>query len=104
MPGYRANTSCSGLAALPPTCPLRLERARSIKSIAFSLPMLLIAVTPGRLGARPASSSGALPPQCENRLGEEYETRGTASVEKLGDRFVLTVHCDGVHRIYARPS
>ena len=70
--------------------------------IAASLLALVVGLLPGRFAARPASSEGVLPPQCERQRGEEYETRGAATLEKLGDRFVLTVRCDGVHQIYAR--
>jgi hypothetical protein len=45
---------------------------------------------------------GLLPPRCERRLGGHYETRGLAIIDKLGDRYVLTVRCEGVHQIYVR--
>jgi hypothetical protein len=31
-----------------------------------------------------------------------YETRDAASLDRVGDRYVLTVRCEGVHRIYVR--
>src|SRR5262249_4367852 len=56
----------------------------------------------GPIRAHAALADGALPRRCESGRGDEYETRGAATLAQLGDRFVLTVHCDGVHRIYAR--
>jgi len=79
-----------------------LQRARPATWIARSLLVLVVGLTSDHFGARPASAEGVLPPQCESRRGEEYETRGAARLEKLGDRFVLTVQCDGLHQIYAR--
>jgi hypothetical protein len=67
---------------------------------------LLVGLLPGRfgvgLGMRAASGEGVLPPPCEQRRGEMYETRDAASLDRVGDRYVLTVRCEGVHRIYVR--
>jgi hypothetical protein len=49
-----------------------------------------------------APGGGLLPPRCERRLGGHYETRGPATIDKLGDRYVLTLRCEGVHQIYVR--
>jgi hypothetical protein len=78
------------------------DRLAARTRIAAPLLALVVGLLPGRFAAGPASSEGVLPPQCERQRGEEYETRGAATLEKLGDRFVLTVRCDGVHQIYAR--
>ena len=43
-----------------------------------------------------------LPSRCERRRDGLYETRGPATIDKLGDRYVLTVRCEGVHRIYVQ--
>jgi len=95
----RRRARCSA----PPEARLRrLQRPRSPTWIALALLALAVELLPGRFGAVPVSSEGVLPPQCERQRGEEYETSGAASLEKLGNRFVLTVRCEGVHRIYAR--
>ncbi len=36
----------------------------------------------------------------ETRARGMYENRGVAVIEKLGTRHVLTIYCDGVHRVY----
>jgi len=53
----------------------------------------------------PAATAGSLlPAACERRQGDLYETAVLASIDKLGDRYVLTVCCGGVHQIYVRRS
>lgn len=86
---------------------LRRQGARNL----IVVPLLLAAciVWPGwprwpALGARPAIAEHFLPSECEGRAGDLYETLGPASFEKLGERYTLTVRCDGVHQIYARGS
>jgi hypothetical protein len=54
------------------------------------------------LGMTPAFGEVPLPTACERRLDGVYETRGPASIDRLGDRYVLTVRCEGVHQIYVR--
>jgi len=76
-------------------------------AVSVSLLVLLSGLLPSYLrwpgfGVRPAFAEGFLPSRCEGRAGDLYETRGPASLEKLGDRYVLTVRCDGVHQIYVR--
>lgn len=76
-------------------------------AVTLSLPALLSGLLPIGLrwpgvGARPAFSEGFLPSRCEGRVGDLYETRATATFEKLGDRYVLTVRCGGMHQIYVR--
>ena len=43
-----------------------------------------------------------LPARCEQRVGGLYETRAQATIDKLGERYALTVRCNGVHQIYVR--
>jgi hypothetical protein len=42
----------------------------------------------------------ALTAPWERRVGNAYENRGLARIERLGDRWVLTVFCDGTHSTY----
>jgi hypothetical protein len=36
----------------------------------------------------------------ERRTGDGFENRGVAKVAQVGNRWALTVYCDGVHTIY----
>lgn len=65
----------------------------ALASVAFPL-----ATTAGP----PPVVGGLFPPRCERRVGDLYETQGTAVIDKVGDRYVLTLHCDGIHQIYVR--
>jgi len=56
------------------------------------------------LGTTPAFGEPQilLPTACERRLDGVYEIHGPASIDRLGDRYVLTVRCEGVHQIYVQ--
>jgi hypothetical protein len=40
------------------------------------------------------------PAPWERAVRGTYENRGIAQIEKLGDRWVVSVHCDGTHTTY----
>ena len=64
-----------------------------------------LALALSTLGATSAASAGGptpLPESCERRHDGLYENREPATIDKLGDRYVLTLRCAGVHQIYVR--
>src|SRR5262245_10586440 len=63
-----------------------------------------VPLTSGAAVASEPASTGAtvLPAKCVRRVGALYETRTQATIDKLGKRYALTVHCNGVHTIYVR--
>jgi hypothetical protein len=78
----------------------------------FVFPVVL-AVGAGALvalpGCAPAASESStattlLPRRCEQWLDGVYETRAPATIEKLGNRYVLSVRCEGIRQVYVRVS
>jgi hypothetical protein len=60
-------------------------------------------------GCAPAASESStattlLSRRCEREQDGVYETRGPATIEKLGNRYVLSVRCEGIHQVYVRVS
>ena len=55
----------------------------------------------GPVVAVPASPE---PAAWERRIGDRYENRGLARVERLGQLWMLTILCSGVHSTYLEPS
>src|SRR5438552_810633 len=53
---------------------------------------------------RAAEPGGFLPAGCERRQGDVFEALQVSVIEKVGPRHVLTVPCEGTHRIYLKPS
>jgi hypothetical protein len=85
--------------------------ASSAPALVLALVMALAqgcAATPAPVvaAAPPApDSGGVLPSQCEKQRSDGlYEMLVPSVIERLGTRYVLTVACDGVHRIYLKPS
>jgi len=76
---------------------------------ALTTVVLLVSMDPGqrRLGhgwqseAR-ADGGGWLPPRCERQHDGLYENRDPALIAKIGERYVLTFRCEGMHQIYVR--
>ena len=44
------------------------------------------------------------PDPWERRVGQSYEPRGLARIERIGTRWALTVVCRGQHSIYLEPG
>ena len=81
------------------------------RAVAVALCVLARVVTPAVVLGSPSSSGESSPPggsllpaACEHREGDLYETAAPAAIQKLGDRYVLTVCCGGIHQIYVRDS
>ena len=78
------------------------------------LVFVVMTLTQGCAGAgTPASGAtlpgpdhgGFLPSRCERQRPDGlYETLVPSVIERLGTRYVLSVTCDGMHRIYLKPS
>jgi hypothetical protein len=66
--------------------------------------LLTIPATAAQFRPEPAGPVGPpathAPAPWERAVRGTYENRGIAQVEKLGDRWVLNVHCDGTHATY----
>ena len=64
--------------------------------------------SPLTAGVPPAEDDGGqkgfFPARCEQRVGDLYEIRMPATIDPIGSRFVLTVSCEGTHRIYLKSS
>jgi hypothetical protein len=44
------------------------------------------------------------PAAWERRIGDVYENRGLARVERIGQLWMLTIFCNGTHSTYLEPS
>ena len=66
--------------------------------------LLTIPAGAAQLRPEPAAPAGApvahVPAPWERPVRGRYENRGIAQVERLGERWVLNVHCDGTHATY----
>jgi hypothetical protein len=56
------------------------------------------AVSPGR----GASDAPPQPKLWEQEVDEIFSNRGVAKIERLGERYLLTIHCFGIHSVYAK--
>jgi hypothetical protein len=68
------------------------------------LVLMLIPVVAQASSHADTTEGRLLPLRCERRVDGGYETRGPATIDTLGKRYVLTVRCEGVHQIYVRVS
>ena len=93
------------------SCPRRLRRLLSAAArrvyvsdwcttVWCTTILMAIGILPSRSSL--ASVGGVLPSRCEQRLDDLYDTRGRTTIDKLGDRYLLTVRCEGVHQIHVR--
>lgn len=66
--------------------------------------LLAVPVTAAQFRPEPAAPAGPAsthaPAAWERAVRGRYENRGIAQIERLGERWVLNVHCDGTHATY----
>lgn len=89
-----------------PVVPLPLRGASNLRSaICWTLVCFVLAPALAPAAQHTHAPKGhLLSSRCERPLDDGYETRGGATIDRVGDRYVLTVRCDGVHQIYARSA
>ena len=70
----------------------------------LTLWMVCLAAAAGCAGAQALTAPDAPTARWERRVGKSYENKGVARIERLANRWVLTVFCDGTHSTYLDPS
>src|SRR5215467_12676231 len=66
--------------------------------------VLTTALSPGQDSGRRAPAAEKTADAWERRVEQSFVPRGLAKVERLGNRWALTVLCRGTHTTYLEPS
>jgi hypothetical protein len=91
-----------------------MDAAMTSSSIGFTAFAFLLALTGAPCAQRPSSPAQSEPAVAtpvtpdpaawERRVGDVYENRGLARVERIGQLWMLTILCNGAHSTYIEPS
>lgn len=78
------------------------EGAIRCRAVAWLFALIALASGVTSAAESAAADRGLFPPRCERRVGRYYETQGSATIDRVGHRYVLTLNCEGLHQVYVR--
>jgi hypothetical protein len=91
-----------------------MDQSMTSSSIGFTTIAFLLALGTAGGAQQPSSLAQGEPPVArpvtpdpadwERRIGDLYENRGLARVERIGQLWMITTFCNGAHSTYIEPS